>query len=223
MAHSLVQSPNESSGQLSPQPSIKRKKLDDDDLNGSKKARTRVRFVPISSSLCDSQSHADSATLVENAIVASKRYVQNFNRRRILISYLPRLSATARFPAPTYASVHKINTEDALNYIFSVWLVRCPNCVKHIPPASQIKISTFVLLDLSISLSSPCLNLHQGLVLLLRMVGPETAPGRSPPVPMPVRTHKPRRMTLAAEHFKAESGMELAHQGVSHPLQYYNR
>ncbi|KAI9508928.1 hypothetical protein F5148DRAFT_997334 [Russula earlei] len=39
-----IQSPNESPGQTSPPPSMKRKKLDDDDLNGSKKARTRVSY-----------------------------------------------------------------------------------------------------------------------------------------------------------------------------------
>jgi len=40
-----TQSHNESPGQMSPQPPMKRKKFDDDDLDGSKKARTRVRFV----------------------------------------------------------------------------------------------------------------------------------------------------------------------------------
>ncbi|KAI0004998.1 fungal-specific transcription factor domain-containing protein [Russula compacta] len=39
-----IQSPNESPGQVSPQPPMKRKRLDDDDLNGSKKARTRVSY-----------------------------------------------------------------------------------------------------------------------------------------------------------------------------------
>jgi hypothetical protein len=42
---SYVQPQNESPGQTPPQPPMKRKKLEDDDLNGSKKARTRVRFV----------------------------------------------------------------------------------------------------------------------------------------------------------------------------------
>ncbi|KAH9049062.1 fungal-specific transcription factor domain-containing protein [Lactarius hengduanensis] len=44
MLHSLIQSPDEPPAGMSPQPSLKRKKLDDDDLNGSKKARSRVSY-----------------------------------------------------------------------------------------------------------------------------------------------------------------------------------
>jgi hypothetical protein len=55
-------------------------------------------------------------------------------------------SVTAKFPVPTYVSVHKINAGDTLNYISSVWLARSLNCVRHIRPVNLIRISTFVLL-----------------------------------------------------------------------------
>ncbi|KAN0131329.1 Fungal specific transcription factor domain containing protein [Lactarius tabidus] len=44
MVHSPVQSPNETPARMSSLPPLKRKKLDDDDFNGSKKARNRVSY-----------------------------------------------------------------------------------------------------------------------------------------------------------------------------------
>lgn len=79
----LVQSPNESSGQMSPQTSMKRKKADDDSVNGSKKARTRVRSVLVSS--YDNKPNpsyvltsSGSATLAENVTAVSRGCVQDF-------------------------------------------------------------------------------------------------------------------------------------------------
>jgi hypothetical protein len=82
MVHSedLVQSPNESSGQTSPQLPTKRKKLDDDNLNGSKKARTRVRFVLSSSCRFDLSYYltfSGPAILVENVTGVSRRCVHD--------------------------------------------------------------------------------------------------------------------------------------------------
>ena len=80
---SHAQSHNESSGQMSPQPSMKRKKFDDDDLNGSKKARNRVRFVCYSLSrtwiYLKSLIFWGPAILVESATVVSRRYVRMFH------------------------------------------------------------------------------------------------------------------------------------------------
>jgi hypothetical protein len=76
---SHVQSQNESPGQTSPQPPLKRKKLDDDDLNGSKKVRTRVRFVLLFSfKNVDHLISSVPVILVENATAVSRRYVQSF-------------------------------------------------------------------------------------------------------------------------------------------------
>jgi len=79
----LVKSPNESPEQMSPQSPMKRKKLDDDNLNGSKKARTRVRFVPLSSynkfSLSYASTFSGPAILVENVTAVSRRCVQDVN------------------------------------------------------------------------------------------------------------------------------------------------
>jgi len=78
----LVQSSNESSEQMSPQPPTKRKKLDDDNLNGSKKARTRVRFVLSSSCRFDLSYNltlSGSAILVENVTAVSRRCVQDIH------------------------------------------------------------------------------------------------------------------------------------------------
>lgn len=133
------------------------------------------------------------------------------------------ISVTAKSPVPTYALVHKINDADALNCIYSVWLARCLNCVKHIPQANRIKISTFVSLALSISLNLHCHNLRRCLAFLLRIIGPGSVVGRLPLVPMQMHSHKRRRMILAAAHFKAENGMGLAHLGVLHLLRYCNR
>src|SRR6267154_2590542 len=81
---SHARSHDESPGQMSPQPPMKRKKFDDDDLNGSKKARTRVRFV--CSSLSRTWIYLKSlifggppAILVESATAASRRYVRMFH------------------------------------------------------------------------------------------------------------------------------------------------
>ena len=133
------------------------------------------------------------------------------------------ISVTARSPVPTYALIPKINAADALNCIYSVWLARCLNCVKHIPQANRIKISTFVSLALSTSLKLHCHNLRRGLVFLHRIIGPGSVFGRLPLVPMQMHTHKRRRMILAAARFKVENGMGLAHLGVLHLLRYCNR
>ena len=76
----LVQSPDESSGQMSPQTSMKRKKVDDDSVNGSKKARTRVRSVLSSYKFNPSYvlTSSGSAILVENVTAASRGCVQDF-------------------------------------------------------------------------------------------------------------------------------------------------
>lgn len=162
------------------------------------------------------------AILVENVTAVSKRYIRNFTHCQILIM-ISSLSATAKFPVLMYASVHKINDGDALNYVFSVWLVRCPNCVKHIPLANQTKISISVSLALSISSRLRCHSLRQDLVFLPKMVGPESVPGRSPPASTQVHTHRRRRMTLAVGHCSVGNGMGPVHPGVLHPLRYYNR
>ncbi len=78
----VVQSSDEPPARMSPQPSLKRKKLDDDDLSGSKKARTRVRLALLSSkhvNLSDTFSEFNPATPAESAIVVSKKYVQNLH------------------------------------------------------------------------------------------------------------------------------------------------
>src|SRR6266851_317379 len=110
-----------------------------------------------------------------------------------------------------------------LTTFYSVWLARCLNCAKHIPLANRIKISTFASLASSTSSTLRCRSMRLGPVFCVRIIGPESALGRSPLVPMPTHTHKRTRMILAAERFKVENGMGLAHPGVSHPLQYYNR
>jgi hypothetical protein len=78
----LVQSPDESSGQMSPQTSMKRKKADDDSVNGSKKARTRVRSVLVSSYDKIEPSYvltsSGAAILVENVTAVSRGCVQHF-------------------------------------------------------------------------------------------------------------------------------------------------
>jgi hypothetical protein len=59
---------------------MKRKKLDDDDHNGSKKARTRVRFVLLF--LFKNVDHlifSGPVIPVENATAVSRRYVQRFH------------------------------------------------------------------------------------------------------------------------------------------------
>lgn len=132
-------------------------------------------------------------------------------------------SVTAKFPVPTYASVHKINARDGLNYIFSVWLARCLNCVRHIHLVNQIKISTFVLLALNISSRLRCHNLRRDPVFLPSVVGSESMPDRSPPAPMQAHSHKRKRMILVAEHFKVGNGMERVHLGVLPRLRYCNR
>jgi hypothetical protein len=140
---------NESPGQMSPQPSMKRKKFDDDDLNGSKKARTRVRFVCYSLSrtwiYLKSLIFWGPAILVENATAVSRRYVRMFHADSHIVTTSH--SVTAKLPVPTYASLHNINAGDTLNYISSVWLARSLNCVRHIHPVNLIRmLSTFVLL-----------------------------------------------------------------------------
>ena len=132
-------------------------------------------------------------------------------------------SVIARFPAPTYASVHKVNTAEVFNYIFSVWLVRSLSCVKHTPQESQTKISTYDSLASSISLKLHCHSLHRDLALPLRTDGLGSMRGHSLPMPIQVHTHKQMKMTLAAEHFKVGSGMELVHLGVSRQRQCYSR
>lgn len=133
-------------------------------------------------------------------------------------------SVTAKFPVPTYASVHKINTGGTLNYIFSVWLARCPNCARHIHPVNQIRISIFDLLALSILSRLRCHSLRRDLVFLPSMVGSkESKPGRSPLAPTQVHTHKQKRMISVAEHFKVENGTGPVHLEVLRPLQYCNR
>ncbi len=132
-------------------------------------------------------------------------------------------SVIARFPAPTYASVHRLNTAEALNYVFSVWLVRSLSCVKHTPRASQTKISTYVSLALSISLRLHCQSLHLDLALPLRIDGLWSVRSHILPVPIQVHIHNQKRMTLAAGLFKVGGGTELVHLGVSHQLQCYSR
>ena len=132
-------------------------------------------------------------------------------------------SVTAKFPVPMYASVHKINARDGLNYIFSVWPVRCLNCVRHIHPVNQIKISTFVLLASNISSRLRCHNLRRDPVFLPSVVGSESMPDRSPPAPMQVHSHKRKRMILVVERFKVGNGMERVHLGVLPRLLYCNR
>ena len=133
------------------------------------------------------------------------------------------ISVTAKSLVPTYVLIHKINAADALNCIYSVWLARCLNCVKHIPQANRIKISTFVSLALSTSLKLHCHNLHRGLVFLQRTTGPDSVLARLPLVPMQMHTHKRRRMISAVARFRVENGMGLAHLGVLHLLRYCNR
>lgn len=142
-----AQSHNESPGQMSPQPSMKRKKFDDDDLNGSKKARTRVRFV------CHSFFRGRGSCLKLDLLGYSYSCGECHRRKQKVRSDVlcPRIVTTshsviAKFPVPTYASVLKFSVGDTLTYISSVWLARSLNCVRHIRPVNLIRISTFVLL-----------------------------------------------------------------------------
>src|SRR6266404_2430397 len=109
-----------------------------------------------------------------------------------------------------------------LNYIFSVWHARCLNCVKHTLRENQTKISTCVLLALSISLRSHCHSLRRDLALHLRTNGLWRVRDHRL-LPILVHSHKQKRTTSVAERFKVGSGMELVHLGVSHPLLSYSR
>src|SRR6266850_309521 len=112
---------------------------------------------------------------------------------------------------------------DALNCIYSAWLARCLNCVKHIPLANRIKISTFVSLASSISSTLRCHSLRLLPVSPPRIIGPESVLCRVPLAPTQMHTPKRRRMILAAGRFKVENGMGLVHPGAWHLLRYYNR
>ena len=81
MVHSPAQSPDEPQARMSPQPHLKRKKLDDDELSVSKRARNRVRFVLTSVGADQFFSYLgfNLATPAGSAIVESKKYVPILN------------------------------------------------------------------------------------------------------------------------------------------------